>query len=118
MNITFIFDRCHRSSAAETPVKYTRDSKNLRGTVARSKMLLAEKLTDGDSVTPLPWTAEREVHAYLDGCFHKTDNGEENQNNKDQTLTDFVFGNYNTPGAGGSLAGEITLDEVRVSLGC
>ena len=49
-----MFDRCRRSSAAGAPVKYTRDSKNLRGTFARSKILLAEKLTNGDLVTPTP----------------------------------------------------------------
>ena len=54
LNIMLIFDRCHRSSAARAPVKYTRDSKNLRGTFARSKILLAEKLTNGALVTPTP----------------------------------------------------------------
>ena len=39
----FIFDRCRRSSAAVTPVKYKCDSRNLRGTFARSKILLMEK---------------------------------------------------------------------------
>ena len=35
---------------------YTRDSKNLRGTFARSKILLAQKLTSGALITPtLGW---------------------------------------------------------------
>ena len=36
------------------PVKYKRDSKNPRGTFARSKILIAEKLTNGALVTPTP----------------------------------------------------------------
>ena len=52
LNITFIFDRCRRSSAAVAPVKYKCDSNNLRRTFARSKILLTEKLTKGALVTP------------------------------------------------------------------
>ena len=50
----FIFDRCCRSSAAVTPVKYECDTNNLTGTSARSKILLTEKLTNGALVTPTP----------------------------------------------------------------
>ena len=49
-----IFDKCRRSSAAVTPVKYECDANNLRGTFARSKILLTEKLTNGALVTPTP----------------------------------------------------------------
>ena len=54
LNITFIFGRCRRSSAAVTPVKYGCDSKNLTCTFAMSKKLLTEKLTNGALVTPTP----------------------------------------------------------------
>ena len=50
----FIFDRCCRSSAAVTPVKYECDANNITGTFARSKILLTEKLTNGALVTPIP----------------------------------------------------------------
>ena len=50
----FIFDRCCRSSAAVTPAKYECDANNLKGTFARSKTLLTEKLTNGALVTPTP----------------------------------------------------------------
>ena len=36
-NITFIFDKCHCSWAAMTPVKYERDWKDWRGTFAKPK---------------------------------------------------------------------------------
>ena len=52
LKITFIFDRCRRSSAAVAPVKYKCDSNNLRITFARSKILLTEKLTNGPLVPP------------------------------------------------------------------
>ena len=52
--IVFIFDRCHRSSAAVTPVKYECDSRNITCTFARSKITLTEKLTNGALVTPTP----------------------------------------------------------------
>ena len=55
LNIIFIFDRCRRSSAAVTPVKYECDANNLTGTFARSKILLTEKLTNRALVTPTPW---------------------------------------------------------------
>ena len=45
LNITFIFGWGRRSSAAVTPVKYECDAKNLTGSLARSKILLTEKLT-------------------------------------------------------------------------
>ena len=54
LNITLIFDRCHRSSAVVTPVKYKCDSDNLRATFARTKILLKEKITNGALVTPTP----------------------------------------------------------------
>ena len=41
----FIFDRCCRSSAAVTPVKYECDANNLTGSLTESKILLTEKLT-------------------------------------------------------------------------
>ena len=52
LNITVIFDRCRRSSAAVTPVKYKCYSENLKGTFARSKTLFTEKLTNGALVSP------------------------------------------------------------------
>ena len=57
LNIMFIFDRyrCHYSWAADTPVKYECDSKNLTSTFARSEILLIEKLTNGAVIyTPNP----------------------------------------------------------------
>ena len=54
LKITFVFDRCRRSSAAVAPVKYKCDSNNLRSNFARSKILLTEKLTNGGLVTPTP----------------------------------------------------------------
>ena len=59
----FIFDRCCRSSAAVTPVKYECDTNNLTGTSARSKVLLTEKLTNGALVTPTP-DPSTEEHAH------------------------------------------------------
>ena len=53
-NITFIFDRCHRSWVAMTPVKHECDVKKWTGTFARSKIQLAENLTNGALVTPTP----------------------------------------------------------------
>ena len=52
LNITFNFDGCRRSSAVVTPVKYECDSINLTVTFVRSKILLAEKWTNGALVTP------------------------------------------------------------------
>ena len=46
LSITFIFDRCHRSSAAVTPVKYECDWGDLRSTFAKSILSLTEKLMD------------------------------------------------------------------------
>ena len=60
----FIFDRCHRSSAAVTPVKYECDANNLTGTFARSKILLTEKLTSGALVTPTPGR-EQVIQVYV-----------------------------------------------------
>ena len=50
----FIFDRCCRSSAAMTAVKYECDANNLTGTFVRSNILLTEKLTNEALVTPTP----------------------------------------------------------------
>ena len=51
-DVTFIFDRCHRNWAAETPDKYERDWKYLTFTFAISKFLVTEKLMNGDLITP------------------------------------------------------------------
>ena len=58
----FMFDRCHRSSAAVALVKYKCDSNNLRGTFTRSKILLTEKLTSGALVTPTPGHPDSKIH--------------------------------------------------------
>ena len=50
----FIFDRCRRSSAGMTPVKYEYNSMNPRATFLRSKNLPMGKLTNGALVTPSP----------------------------------------------------------------
>ena len=55
--ITFIFDRCHRTLAAETPVKYERDLKWLICIFAESKFLVTKKLTKGVSGNPHPWSS-------------------------------------------------------------
>ena len=52
--MTFIFDRCHRSSAAETPAKYERDLKYVSYYCDKSKFSVTEKLTNGPLVTPTP----------------------------------------------------------------
>ena len=51
-DITFIFQRCHRSLAMVTFVKYECDLKNITSTFARSKIYLTEKLMNGALVTP------------------------------------------------------------------
>ena len=51
-DITFIFQRCHRSLAMVTFVKYECDLKNLTSTFVRSKIYLTEKLMNGTLVTP------------------------------------------------------------------
>ena len=43
LNITFIFDKCGRSSAAVTLVKYKSVLKNLKGIFAKPKILPTEK---------------------------------------------------------------------------
>ena len=53
-NITSIFGRCRRSSAAGTPAKYECYSRNPTGTFARSNILLTEKLANEALVTPTP----------------------------------------------------------------
>ena len=60
LNITFIFDRCRRSSAVVAPVNYKCDSNNLRGSFGRSKILLTEKLTNGALVTPTPGSSHHQ----------------------------------------------------------
>ena len=50
----FVFDRCRRSSAVVTSVKYECDSRNITGSFARSKIALTEKLTSGALVPPTP----------------------------------------------------------------
>ena len=63
----FIFDRCCRSSAAVTPVKYECDTNNITGTFAISKILLTEKLTSGALVTPTrDWWASTVVSGKRD----------------------------------------------------
>ena len=52
--MTFIFDRCHRSWAAETPAKYERDLKYVTYYCDQSKFSVTEKLTNGALVTPTP----------------------------------------------------------------
>ena len=60
LNVTFIFDRCHHSTAVVAPVKYESDSENLTGTFARHKIYLMEKFMNRALVTPTPglciWT--------------------------------------------------------------
>ena len=51
--MTFIIDRCRRSWAVATPVKYEMDSKNLTGIFAELKISLM-KLTNRALVTPTP----------------------------------------------------------------
>ena len=43
VHITFIFDRCHCSEAAVTPVKYGCDSKNLTGTFVKINIFVCGK---------------------------------------------------------------------------
>ena len=50
--MTFIFDRCHRSWAAETPAKYERDLQYVTYYCDKSKFSDTEKLTNGALVTP------------------------------------------------------------------
>ena len=54
--MTFIFDRCHRSWAAETPAKYERDLKYVIYYCDKSKFSVTDKLTNGALVTPIPDT--------------------------------------------------------------
>ena len=62
----------------------------------------------------LAWTEGGGLRVYLDGCLRQMERSENNVNNRDPSFTDFVFGNANTALNGGSIAGEMTLDEVRV----
>ena len=54
--VTFMFDMCHRSWAAETPDKYERDWKYLTYTFAKSKFPVTEKLSNGVLATPAQQT--------------------------------------------------------------
>ena len=49
-----MFDRCHCSWAAETPVKYERDLSYLTYASDASRFTVTEKLMNGTSVTPTP----------------------------------------------------------------
>ena len=51
-DVTFIVDRYHRRSAAETPDKYERDQRYLTYIFAKSRFPVMEKLTNWASVTP------------------------------------------------------------------
>ena len=53
-DIKFIFGRCHRSWAAETPGKYEHDWNYLTYTYAKSKFPVMEKLANRALVTPVP----------------------------------------------------------------
>ena len=53
-DIKYIFDRCHRSWAAETPGRYEHDWKYLTYTFAESKFPVTEKITNWALVTPTP----------------------------------------------------------------
>ena len=53
-DIKFIFGRCHRSWAAETPGKYEHGWNYLTYTFAKSKFPVTEKLANGALVTPIP----------------------------------------------------------------
>ena len=57
-DINFIFGRCHRSWAAETPGKYEHDWKYLPYTFAKSNFPITEKLTNWALVTPTPVPAD------------------------------------------------------------
>ena len=50
----FIFDRCHHSSAAETPVKYELGLKYLTYTFDESKFPVTKKLANKYLVIPTP----------------------------------------------------------------
>ena len=52
--IKFVFGRCHRSWAAETPGKYEHDWNYLTYTFAKSKLPVTEKLANEALVTPIP----------------------------------------------------------------
>ena len=62
----------------------------------------------------LAWTGEKGVQVYLDGCLRQTDEGVKKGNNQNPIYNDFVFGKANTALNGSDVAGEMTLDEVRV----
>ena len=56
-DIMFISDRCHRSSAVETPSKYECDWKYLNYTFAKPKFPVTEKLTTRALEPPTPGPA-------------------------------------------------------------
>ena len=63
LNIMFIFDRCCRSSAAVTPVKYQCDTNNLAGTSARSKINFAyREINERSFSNPHPRTRQCHMH--------------------------------------------------------
>ena len=68
-DITFIFDRCHRRWAAETPHKYERDRKSLTYTFAKSKFPITEKLTNRALVTPTPGSLCHQTISNHDTCI-------------------------------------------------
>ena len=52
LNITYIFDRCHRSLAGATVVQVECDLRDLTNIFARSKISLTDKITNPALVTP------------------------------------------------------------------
>ena len=70
LNIKFIFDRCHCSLAAVTPVKYECDWKDLTGIFAKAGKSLTNK--NGALVTPnlesLVWFISRTCIAPILSC--------------------------------------------------
>ena len=62
----------------------------------------------------MAWAEGGGLKVYLDGCLRQTEDGTNSANNKNPSVTDFVFGNANTALGSGSIAGEMTLDDVRV----
>ena len=53
LNITFIFDRCCRSWAVETPAKYKCNSKDLLSSIDCAKLQNTEKLMTGAHPSPV-----------------------------------------------------------------
>ena len=57
--ITFIFDRCHHSWAAEAPDKYERDWKHLTYTFSKSKFPVTDKLMNESLETSTPGSLQK-----------------------------------------------------------